>query len=263
MATHARFSGWQHALRLAATSLCVACVGTPTPEPPDYSPLPRPDGAGILSTVRTLAEVDIVRDAALEPVTVPLAARANTVQGDADLWVVNLDEPDSPPLTFRARPDGSFETVVTGRIGQRLRLVYRTAGEHSLPLDLEIAGNLMGAAITPLRASTMLTCFSVEPKEEISVAVIDGASSSRAFTLTNRCAESVALERAELRFGDVGFRLTTPPESVPANGSAELTVIFPRHDDATERADIVLLELATGQQRVRHALGVWSRGSDD
>ena len=258
MPTQRRNSGWQHARRLALTSLCAACVGTPTPEPPDYDPLPRPDAGGFITTVRVTTTFPEV-DHALPPVMVPLSAQPGTVAADSEVWLINLDEPSSPPLIVRADARGGFGTTVTGRIGQRVRVIYRTERDHSLPLDLEITGNPMSAAITPMRESAALPCLTVSPPDEITRVVGDDGSTRETFEVSNGCAESVTIERAELRFGDVGFRLTTPPESVPANGRAELTVLFPANTDVQERTDIVLLELASGSARARYALGVWAR----
>jgi hypothetical protein len=239
-------------------------VGTPTPEPPDFDPLPRPFADGISATVRAV-DADVFVDTGGReinlPVTVPLTAAAGTVLGGSEIWLVNLDDPNSAPLTLSAKSDGSFTTTVTGIAGQRVRLIYRTASKHSLPLDLEITGSGMFTAITPLRAKPFLPCFSITPSEEITESIARGASARQTFTLENGCSEAVDIERAELRFGDAGFRLTTPPDSVPANGSAKLTVIFPDHDDERERADIVLLELSSSGQSARYGLGVWSSGT--
>jgi hypothetical protein len=257
MSTQRRFSGWQQARTIALTSLCAACVGTPTPEPPDYDPLPRPDAGGFMTTVRVL--MPEVVDSALPPVMVPLTALPGTVAPESEVWLINLDEPSTSPLTLRADARGGFATIVTGRIGQRVRLLYRTARDHSLPLDLEITGNPMSAAIGPMRESAALPCLTITPPDEITRVVGEDGNMRGTFALSNSCAEPVTLERAELRFGDVGFRLTTPPDSVPANGRAELTVLFPANTDASERTDIVLLEAASGGARSRYALGVWAR----
>lgn len=257
MPTQRRISGWQHARRFALTSLCAACVGTPTPEPPDYDPLPRPDAGGFMTTVRVTTFTEV--DSALPPVMVPLTARPGTVAPDSEVWLINLDEPSAAPLTLRADARGGFATTVTGRIGQRVRVLYRTERDHSLPLDLEITGNPMSAAITPMRESAALPCLTISPPDEITRVVGDDGTMRGTFELANGCAEPVTIERAELRFGDVGFRLTTPPASVPANGRAELTLLFPANSDPRERTDIVLLEAASAGARARYALGVWAR----
>ena len=258
MSTCSRNRLWQHAQQLLLSSLCAACVGTPTPEPPDYvpeyNPLAAPSAGGFRPEVRVLVtEVD----ASASNMPIPVRADPGTVPGSSEVTLTNLDDLDSRPITVRAAADGSFATMITGRIGQRVRIVYRTTEKHSLPLDLEISGTPMFTALRPVATREMLECVSITPSDELSVSVEQGASTG-SFTIDNRCAEPVRLDRAELRFGDQGFRLTAPPGSVDANRSVKLDVLFPTLRDANERADIVLLELSTSAGAARYALGVWS-----
>jgi hypothetical protein len=253
MVTHARNSGRPHPVRLLLAGLCVSCVGTPTPDPPDFDPLPRPSEDTFVreGAVRVLTTVTD------GPLMLPLDAARGAVPGGSEVWIVNLDDPNASAQTVRARDDGSFSVMVTGRIDQRFRLLYRTSTNHSLPIDLQIAGNETSVALVPIARDAALDCLTVEPSEEITRA--PNESERHVFRVENRCSETLSVDRAELRFGDRGFRLTTPPETIPANGSADLTVLFPAHDDDRERDDIVLLELGSSDLRLRYALGVWSR----
>src|SRR5689334_1203421 len=110
---------------LLATSLG-ACVGTPTPEPPDN--LPRPDDTRIFG-------LPIAVDLEVTPVSLPpitIQGEAGAVVPDSELWVVNLDNPAVEPLTLRATELGSFEGKLVGQLGDRVRLVSRTESQHSL-----------------------------------------------------------------------------------------------------------------------------------
>lgn len=254
MVTHARIPCRPHAARLLLAGLCMSCVGTPTPDPPDFDPLPRPNGDSFAAEgvvlVRTTSDTSA-------PVSLPLDARARAVPGGSEVSIINLDEPESATLTTRARDDGSFSVMVTGRIGQRIRVLYRTSTNHSLPIDLEIAGNETSVALVPVARDAAVDCVSIEPSDEIIRAPSE--SERHVFRVQNRCSEALTVERGELRFGDRGFRLTTPPDSIPASGSADISVLFPAHGDDRERGDIVLLELQSSDARLRYALGVWSR----
>lgn len=248
----------QHAQRLLLSGLCAACVGTPTPEPPDnapeYNPLAAPNAGGFRPEVRVLGTTEVDASTNLQ---VPVRAGAGTVPASSEVTIINLDDLDSRPIEVRAGADGSFSTMVSGRIGQRVRVVYRSDDKHSLPLDLEIAGTPMFTALRPVSERDTLACVSIKPNDELSV-VVETSGTTHSFTVDNRCDEPVRLDRAELRLGDQGFRLTAPPDSVAPNRSATLDVLFPTLRDSTERSDIVLLELSTSAGATRYALGVWS-----
>jgi hypothetical protein len=264
MSTHAllRFCTHRWALLVACAS---ACVGTPTPEPPDY--LPTPNGGLIfgIPTVTTLAEPHPdVRTA-----EVPLTGNAGAVEPNSDLWIVNLDDQSAPPLVVRVRGNGSFSTKVDANMGDRLRLVSRSARQHSLPLDALYADAVDSTTVTPMVSLIPLPpqgldCLQVAPVAEITRVVASGKSLEDSFVLTNRCSAALEITNATLRFGDQGFSLATPPASVPVNGTAKLTVRFAGHDDPSERADILLLDVqqeGRGGAVGRYALGVWSLSS--
>jgi hypothetical protein len=237
-----------------------ACVGTPTPEPPDNLPSPDADRIFGISVAETLSDPRVATAA------VPLAGQPGAVPANSDLWIVDLDDPSAAPLTVRARADGSFSTKVAANMGDRLRLVVRSAGQHSLPLDALYAEASDSSTVTPMVSVIPLPpqgvdCLQVEPVAEITRVVRSGQSQDDSFVLTNRCDVALQITGGALRFGDQGFSLATPPESVPVNGSARLTVTFEGHDDAREHADIVLFDVHADGRVGRYALGVWSLSS--
>lgn len=235
-------------------SIGTACAGTPTPEPPDH--LPRPDPGPF----REIA-VDAWAATLPAPFLVPLDARPGTVQGDTDLWIVNLDDPDNEPITLRANDDGSFATDIVGRPGERVRLVSRTTTRHSLPLDLIVAGSSVAEAFLARSTGGVVPCLAIEPPEEIAAAVSAGSALTRRFALQNDCDEPVMITGLGLRLGDQGFSLTDPPPEVPAGGRAEIAVRFEGHSSRSEQTDIVLLNVVAGSMGGRYALGVWSSSS--
>ncbi|MET0284579.1 MAG: hypothetical protein ABW352_08925 [Polyangiales bacterium] len=219
-------------------------MGTPTPEPPDT--LPRPDENLIFGGAESVRTLD---NATLIPVDGP----AMSVAANSELWIVNLDDADVAPRTLRAEANGSFEGTITGQVGDRIRIVTRTDSRHSLPLDGRVGTSVSGLGISQLPFEG-LDCLTIEPADL--TALVDGKDTSKRFNVRSRCSEPVTLN-AELRFGDAGFALDTPA-TVAANGRAAITVNITRHDDAREHADIVLLDVESGSQRGRYALGIWS-----
>lgn len=259
MVRHAYVTGRMRRWLALASAACVgACVGTPTPEPPDW--LPTPDESIIFGR-------EIAPMVATTSALVPLHGGAGAVTPNSDLWIVNLDDENSAPSTVRARGNGSFSAMVDARQGDRIRLVSRTARQHSLPLDaLYQSFGQRSVSVSRLPPES-LACLELEPAAgDITRVVAADESSSQSFTLRNRCSDSVLIDRASLRFGDQGFTLARPPESIPANGEVALSVIFAGHVDPSEHADIVLLDVSTvaqdssqgGTTRGRYALGVWS-----
>jgi hypothetical protein len=241
-----------------------ACVGTPTSEPPDS--LPSPDAGRIFGT----SVVDVLSNPEVASTAVPLAGGAGAVAPGADLWIVNLDDPSAAPITLRPRADGGFSTKLSANMGDRLRLVSRTARQHSLPLDAVFANGADSSNVNPMVSIIALPpqeldCVQLAPPDEITRVVQPGKAQDQSFVLTNRCSSAVQITNASLRFGDTGFSLATPPRSVPANSSASLTITFEGHDDERERADILLLDLSVSGQNSqaggRYALGVWSVSS--
>jgi hypothetical protein len=223
-----------------------ACVGTPTPEPPDT--LPRPDGTFVFGgRAEVLSHTD-------NATSIPIGGLARSVPANSEVWVVNLDSRDTPPLTLRAASNGSFTGELAGRRGDRVRIVTRTDTQHSLPLDarvVEASANELG--LSPLPAGG-LSCLTVEPEDL--TALVDGKDVTERIDVRSTCSEPVSLSAA-LRFGDTGFALDAPT-TIAANGRAAITVRITSHDDAREHADIVLLDVESGTQRGRYALGIWS-----
>jgi hypothetical protein len=254
MPNHARPRSWHP--RWALLAACAsACVGTPTPEPPDYAPelLPTPDGGLIFATDARI-EVATLND----PPSAPLSGQRDAVVPDSRVWIVNLDDLTSLPLEVRARANGSFSAMVQARPGDRLRIVSRTDTRHSLPLDAEFVEAEPGMVRIVALPPTELPCLQVSPPREIVRTLEPGQSLEERFELRNRCSEPVQIEDARLRFGDQGFSLADAPETIAPNQRASLTVSLDGHADATERADIVLLDVRSGGERGRYALGVWS-----
>lgn len=263
MPTHAdtRFCTRSWLLLAACAS---ACVGTPTPEPPDN--LPSPDAGRIFGT-----SVIELNTPAVASTAVPLSGDAGAVAPGADLWIVNLDDPSAEPITLRPRADGGFSTKLSANMGDRLRLVSRSARKHSLPLDAVFSNGADSSNVKPMVSIIALPpqelgCVELTPANEITRVVQAGKARDESFVLTNRCNSAVQITNASLRFGDAGFSLATPPESVPANSSASFTITFDGHDDQREHADILLLDVSASGRNAqlgsgRYALGVWSVSS--
>ncbi|HEX5655626.1 MAG TPA: hypothetical protein VFX59_00455 [Polyangiales bacterium] len=226
-----------------------ACVGTPTPEPPDN--LPRPDDWKIFGGSVPLATTTDVREL-VSPI--PFAGSVGSVAPNSELWVVNLDRAEVSPLTVIADAQGGFTGMLSAQLNDRVRLVSRTDSQHSLPLDAYVITGMNNQAQLAQLPSTELSCLRVTPAEELTAVV--GNDVTRRFTLTSTCSEPISLD-ARLRFGDAGFAIDAPT-SLPANGRAEITVRITGHDDPREHADILLLDVESGANRGRYALGVWS-----
>ena len=240
--------GW---LALACwTGACSGASGTPTPEPPDH--LPRPEFTFIVTSV---AE----RDASTAPL--PPTTLRGQVGTNQDAWVVNLDAADAPQRVM-ADAEGAFAVEIRGaRSGDRIRVVARTGVRHSLPYDLQIAGSPGGMVTFQQQSETPLACLSVSPADEITEVVDQASASRRAFLLENRCDGPVRITRAGLRVGGQGIALEPVPEVIPAGAEAELAIVLDGHALASERADVVLLEVAEGDKTGRYALGVYSVSS--
>jgi hypothetical protein len=254
MPTHpherSRFSRWL----LLASGAC-ACVGTPTPEPPDYTPdlLPTPDGGRIFGTpeVVTLGQ----------PADAPVRGPAGSVTPNSQVWIINLDDPTVLPSEVTASATGSFAATVRGSEGDRVRIVSRTQEQHSLPLDAQLVRSGVGVVQLASLPQQQLDCLQVTPAVERSERVELGRGVVRGFSLTNRCSDVVDIEQVQLRLGAQGFVLGTPPGSVPIDGTATLELTFEGHAEPRERADILLLDVQSGGTRGRYALGLWSVSS--
>jgi hypothetical protein len=224
-----------------------ACVGTPTPEPPDN--LPRPDDSKIFGPLQAREFVTAIDAVARD---IPIVGDPRSVTPDTDVWVVNLDRA-GPAVTTRAKLDGSFRIAVVGAPNDRVRIVSRTDTRHSLPLDAHVIDGNDGVAVAQLPPGG-LPCLTIS-NDELST-VVSGKDVSSRFTLVSACSEPISIS-ARLRFGDTGFAIDAPT-SVPANGEASITVRITAHDDPREHADVVLLDVESGSRSGEYALGVWS-----
>jgi hypothetical protein len=224
-----------------------ACVGTPTPEPPDN--LPRPDESKIFGPL-----IMLNFEGAIDTVSrvIPVVGDPRAVAPNTDVWVVNLDG-SGPAVTMPSKSDGSFRATVFAAPNNRVRIVSRTDSQHSLPLDAHVISVDGEPALAQLPAGG-LPCLTITPDELDNV--VSGKDLSRRFTLESACDEPITVS-ARLRFGDAGFALDAPT-TVPANGTAAITVEVTAHDDAREHADIVLLDVASRSITGQYALGVWS-----
>lgn len=244
--TSRRALGW---LTLSCLPLaCTGAGGTPTPEPPDHLPKP-------IVVVPVFGQERFGSRATLAPTRL-----VGTVRPGEEAWVVDLDSPEVAPVRAAADADGAFEaTLVGARDGDRIRVVARTATRHSEPADLRITGRADQPGSFHVEVPTPLACLTVSPADELTEVVETGATHARAFTLSNRCSEPVRVERAALRLAEQGIAVLPPSATVvPAGGEARLPVTFEGHDDPRERADVVLLDVAAGEQVGRYALGVYS-----
>jgi hypothetical protein len=227
-------------LGISALCLAAACTGTPTPHPPDF--LPTPKGPLISAGVMTTAGPDSVE--------VPIAGEPGAVQGDTDVWVVNLDDAEVAPKRVRSDAQGRFLVSIVATAGDRLRLVSRTASQHSRPFDLEAVALGEQLGVRPLM-DTALDCLKVTPADELSL-IDDGD-----FVLHNDCTAALTVSSARLRFGDQGFALGTLAQTVEVGAELRVRITY-AGDEPDERADILLLDVQSGTSAGRYALGLWS-----
>lgn len=231
-------------LALSAYAL-VGCVGTPTPEPPDF--LSQPDRSKISQPTFEVGANQV------EPLKI--IGEPGAVTGDTDVWLVNLDRTNGAVIV-RARDDGSFTAAIEASAGDRIRLVSRTETRHSRPLDLLVTSMNSALVVEPL-GDTALSCLRIEPNDELKLVT----GETRAYRVTNECAGSVTLANAALRFGNQGFQLSPPPTMLTAGEQVELTVSF-AGENPREQADILLVDVAFGAEGGRYALGLWGTPAD-
>ena len=222
-----------------------ACVGTPTPEPPDFLPL---DGSLVNTTPVVVAEGP---PTSVTPVK--LAGEPGAVRSGTRVWLVNLDRPDVAPVEVAAAKDGSFLAEIVGDAGNRVRVVSRSSTQHSLPLDFAIIFANQQLTLTPL-GDTSASCVEVLPAGELSLAEGD----EQTFEITNNCADALSLERVALRFGNQGFSLRDTAKTIAPGDSANARVAFGPASTA-ERAEILLIDVVAGKVSGRYALGLWGR----
>jgi hypothetical protein len=182
-------------------------------------------------------------------VEVPIVGEPGAVQGDTDVWVVNLDDEQVAPKRVRSDAQGRFLVSIEAKPGDRVRLVSRTRDQHSRPFDLEAVAVDDQLGVRPLM-DTALDCLEVTPADEISV--FDEGD----FVLRNGCNAAVMVSSAQLRFGDQGFALGTLGQSI-AEGDELRIRITSSVESADEQADILLLDVQSGTNTGRYALGIW------
>jgi hypothetical protein len=118
--------------------------------------------------------------------------------------------------------DGSFALErVPADIGEEVRLFVIDDGLASAPLDLRITSDGAVPAIDGARECVAIAPGRVIPGEVSTV----GTAVALAATITNRCAEPVAIERVELRAPGGELALVEPvPVAIAAGEAATLRV---------------------------------------
>jgi hypothetical protein len=235
-------------LSMSALAAVSSCAGTPLPEPPDE--LPKPDYGSFFA-----------RDAAA-PVNFPqrstlqLSAGPGAVKPNTQVWIINLDASD-PAVQVSAAADGSFVAPpLAGAANDRVRVLSRTERQHSAPLDL---GAITTDSAIPVLESaplsdTGLSCLSVTPAATLN---LQGPRGS--LRLSNACQVAVDLTRVALRFGDLGFAVSSPATQLNAGQNVELTLEDSRAPSASERLEIVLIDAqASDGRQGRYAIDVFS-----
>jgi hypothetical protein len=181
-----------------------------------------------------------MEDTSLMPVDIRVASASGAVPAGSRVWAVNLDAPGAPPVETLATPLGGFQLVISAADKQRVRIVARTAGQHSAPLDLVAVVKSAPVAfgyVEQLR-DTRLACLQVTPAETLRLSDKRGT-----VTLRNQCSGSVTLERAALRLGDQGIALEAPPSSLAPGQQAVLTFTDSQRPAKDERLDVLLLDV--------------------
>jgi hypothetical protein len=231
------------------------CVGTPLPEPPDE--LPRPEftafaGGPAISVGAPATDLGLSVD-------VRIAAQSGAVPAGSRVWAINLDAPGQAPVEQQATALGGFDLTISASDRQRVRLVARTARQHSAPLDLvvtripESPGMPAFGIVNPL-GSTQLACLQVAPGETLRLSGKRGT-----LMLRNQCAGTVELERAALRLGDQGIALVSPPTTLAAGEQSVLTLTDSQAPGESERLDVLLLDVrGPGGLEGRYAIDVFS-----
>jgi hypothetical protein len=233
-----------HSSRAALLALAAlagsACAGTPLPEPPDNGrdpdELPRP-----IWPVRELAtSVALPGSSDLIPVGVDRGG----VLPDTPVWAINLDDAQVAPVVIMSTPVGSFGLGIKAKTGDRIRILSRTATQHSAPLDV-VVPEMSDASTTQTHPVPLsperVGCLTVTPPETL---VLDGTTGE--LTLDNRCSVPITINRAQLRLGDQGIVLMPAPTEIAAGAEATLTFSDSRGPGATERLDILLLDVDAG-----------------
>lgn len=230
-------------LLLAALAGSVSCTsssgdedGTPLPEPPDG--LPRPQWVSLEGNP---VATDLGASADLLPVS--LGGDQIRVQPGSQVWAINLDQPSVPPAITTAMADGRFALGTMGTANDRIRILARAEDKHSPPLDLVV---LVERARVPPAFVTMATglqlpCFSVTPTESLELSGSEGE-----LTLRNQCSGALEITKASLRFGDRGITLGDVPPSIAPGEQVTLTFQDSAGPGASERLDILLLEVDAG-----------------
>lgn len=235
--------------KFAGSLFCAAlgaCSGVPSADPPDFLPTP---------SLTVGPEIEISGGPEVTQVgPVDLKAGPGGAAAEADVYIVNLDAPNEATKIITPNPDGSFETSVSGLVGDRFRILSRSEQAHSLPLDLEAVRGLNMGALAPL-GNQGLPCLSLKPKGELDLG--RAGSRSERFLLENGCAQTVTIVSSALRFGTEGFSVTAP-EALKAGERANIDVKRAGQLEA-EIWDILLLEVSAGQERGRYGLSVWAR----
>jgi len=224
-----------------------ACAGTPLPEPPDE--LPKPDFGSFVRDVVTLAGLP-------DRPPLLLSAGPGAVQANTPVWIINLDSSDAPVQVASDSVGGFRAPPVPASASDRVRVLSRTERQHSAPLDLRTI--MADVSDAPLEAAPLpesgLSCFSVTPSPTLVLRKSQGT-----LRLDNACGVTVDLTRVALRFGDQNLALSAAPARLSAGQQVELDLADSQGPGASERLEIVLIDVQAADGRSgRYAIDVFS-----
>jgi hypothetical protein len=208
---------------LIASVLPGGCIGTPLPEPPNFSP-------------QTGLGVDPMRAGCLDcdHFFLRIFGAPGTVSPDATLIVTRIDR-DLPPSLHAPAADGSFDLTLMLSPYEELRLEAERDGLRSPPFDL-LADPDSLTPLSPLRP--LADCFLVSPLE-----VVSAPLGTTTLAIENRCASPLTIGRASFRSASSAW--STDAGAVPfvieAGARRELVVTAP----PSPSEDLLLFESST------------------
>lgn len=177
------------------------CTATPLPDPP------------------ALEEVDLDPMGTSTGDEVRIAGGPGAADPELTVHAVNLDSTD-PPVTATAGPSGAFELVVSGNVGDVVRMqTVEDDGRRSTPVDVQVTDG-PAMAVAPLLGE----CLRMD-RDVDAGAVEVSATETQAIEIVNDCDEEVVFGGASFRAPVDGLTLVSgPPATLAAGSRAGLAV---------------------------------------
>jgi len=183
-------------------ALCVGCVVSPVPQPPNVEPPDFTIDDVTFGTCQTCDTDSITLNAPAGTVTHP------ELQEEIELWVANLDAPH-PIQRSSVEPDGSFEVWAVGMENHVFRVQARVPGARSTPWDVTSGGEAQ--PVEPI-SHPLDGCLSFDPAAEIDFLELErGRVLPLTLSASADCAENVVFDSIELRTSSDAFSIFEVP----------------------------------------------------